>query len=383
MKKILFVVDERMTGGTSIVLENIVKSFANVHFDILVLHDRGDRLSGYNNVSLIFGSPFFEVCDLRFKDILAKKDIKLILKKIYLIFLLKTNLIKFKIRKERKKILSQKYDIEVSFKDGIGTYFVAYGDSATKIRWIHADYMTNNPGKNYMKTFSKAIENYDKIVAISENIGKNFNKLFHKEKITEVIYNVIYYKPPKEITKKNEKKANNEFSIVCVGRLSYIKGYERVIETIYKLKNDGLFENASLKIVGDGENYEHLVNMIIKYNLGKQVHILKHKTEPWKYVSNADLFILSSYSEAYPTTVIESLINQIPVFALEYVSCYEMLNKENSIIVKNTNTDLYEGLKYVLNNREQILEMKKKLTLYKYNNNSSICQIKKLLDIEE
>ena len=34
MKKILFVVDERMTGGTSIVLENIVKSFANVHFDI-------------------------------------------------------------------------------------------------------------------------------------------------------------------------------------------------------------------------------------------------------------------------------------------------------------------------------------------------------------
>ena len=123
--------------------------------------------------------------------------------------------------------------------------------------------------------------------------------------------------------------------------------------------------------------------MIIKYNLGNQVHILKHKTEPWKYVSNADLFILSSYSEAYPTTVIESLINQIPVFALEYVSCYEMLNKENSIIVKNTNTDLYEGLKYVLNNREQILEMKKKLTLYKYNNNSSICKIKKLLDIEE
>lgn len=383
MKKILFVVDERMTGGTSIVLENIIKSFVNVHFDILVLHDRGDRLTGYNNANLIFGTSFFEVCDLKFKDILAKKDIKLILKKIYLILLLKTNLIKFKIRKERKKILNQKYDIEISFKDGIGTYFVAYGDSTKKIRWIHADYMTNNPGKNYMRTFTKAIENYDKIVAISENIGKNFNKLFHKEKITEVIYNVIYYESPKTFTKNIEKKANIEFNMVCVGRLSHIKGYDRVIDAIYKLKKEGLFENVSLKIVGDGGEYEHLVDMIIKYNLGNQIHVLKHKKDPWKYVSNADLFILSSYSEAYPTTVIESLINQIPVFALEYVSCYEMLNKENSIIVKNTNTDLYEGLKYVLNNRGRILEMKRKLKLYKYNNNSSINKIKKLLDIEE
>ena len=65
---------------------------------------------------------------------------------------MKTGLIKYKIKKERKKILTEKYDIEISFKDGIGNFFVAYGDSNFKIRWLHADYSVKNPGKNYFRS---------------------------------------------------------------------------------------------------------------------------------------------------------------------------------------------------------------------------------------
>ena len=84
MKKILFVVDERMMGGVSVILENIINSFKNINFDILVLHDRGNELNNLNNAKLIFGTPFFEVADLKMSEIIKSMNIKLFLESKYL-----------------------------------------------------------------------------------------------------------------------------------------------------------------------------------------------------------------------------------------------------------------------------------------------------------
>lgn len=72
---------------------------------------------------------FFEVVDLSLKEVIKTKNIFKIIKKIYLVFLMKTGLIKGKIKKERMKCLSKKYDTEVAFKDGFTALFTAYGDS--------------------------------------------------------------------------------------------------------------------------------------------------------------------------------------------------------------------------------------------------------------
>ena len=43
MKNILFVVDEKLMGGTSIILENIFNELHEYNFDLLVLNNKGDR----------------------------------------------------------------------------------------------------------------------------------------------------------------------------------------------------------------------------------------------------------------------------------------------------------------------------------------------------
>jgi len=376
MKKILFVVDERKMGGVSVVLKNIFNAFSHINFDLLVLHDNGEELSNIKNVNMIFGTKFFDVCDIRMNDILKSLNLIKILKKVYLVFLLKTGLIKNKIIKERKKILNKHYDLEICFKDGIGTYFTAYADSDYKVRWMHADYSNNDPGRKYKKSYTKALDKYDKFIAICDSIGKKFNNKYHKEDKTEVIYNIIDTEKSK--IDKIIDKENYELELCSVGRLHKIKGYDRVIEAINRLNKEGLFDNKVYKIVGDGEEKNNLLALIKKYNLEDKVLLLGSDNKPWNLVQNADIFIMSSHSEAFPTTIIESLINHIPILSVEYSSVHEVLNEKNSVILNNSDESLYLGLKNVIENPKKVLELKNNVLSYNYDNNDSIEKLEKL-----
>lgn len=381
MKKILFVIDERKMGGTSIILENIFRELKNYNFDLLVLHNNGDRFQKLDNVNIIYGSKFFEVVDLSLKEIVKMHNISLLLKKINMIFLIKTGLIKNKIINERKKILKKQYDIEVSFKDGFGTFFVAYGDSKYKIRWLHADYSNNDPGRHYNKTFVAALSKFNKFIAISKSVGEKFNKKYHFENKTEIIYNLI--DKSKCRPRKKIKKDNYRFELVTVGRLHPIKGYDRVLKAINKLKKEGLFNNCVFKIVGDGPMKFQLQKYIKENNLNQNVILYGANNYPWDYIQNGDLFILSSYSEAFPTTVIESLLNHIPVLSVEYSSAREVLNDKNSLLVKNTDQAIYEGLKELITNQNKLNKLKENVKKYDYNNKIIKSQLIECLGCED
>lgn len=381
MRNILFVVDEKKMGGVSIVLENLFHSLNNYKFDLLVLHNNGNRFQNLKNVNIIYGTKFFNVVDLRLKEILKSKKFTLILKKVYLIFLIKTGLVKIKIKKERKKILKKKYDVEISFKDGFGTFFVAYGDSDYKIRWLHADYSNNDPGKHYKKTFIEALHKFDQFVAISKSVGEKFNEKYHFESKTDIIYNLIDKNNSKPTIKL--EKENYDFELVTVGRLHPIKGYDRVLRAINKLKNDGLFTNSVFKIVGDGPMREELEKYISDNNLNDNVILYGADNHPWNFLQNGDLFILSSYSEAFPTTVIESLLNHIPVLSVEYSSAREVLNDKNSIVVENSDDAIYKGLKDVITDKHKLKKMKHNVINYDYDNTKIEKQLIECLRCED
>lgn len=376
MKKILIVVDERKKGGVSNVLKNIINALPELKFDILVLHNNGDDLSDLKNANLIFGNNFFEVVDIPLKQVLLSKKLSLIIKKIYMIFLLKTGLIKYKIIKERKKILFQQYDIEISFKDGFGTFFVAYGDSKLKYKWLHADYSNNNPGRHYKKSYYDATQKYDKIIAISQSVGEKFNQIYKLSDKTIVINNLVNTNLPK----KDKKIINNKLQFVTIGRLNYIKGYDRLIETVHRLDSEQLFDNAILSIVGDGEEKNKLEKMITEYKLENKVQLLGYISNPWNKIKNGDIFVMCSYSEAYPLTVIESQLVNIPVFALEYSSVYEMINPNHGIIAKNTNDSLYFGLKEIINNPKLVQKLQKEIKNYVYDNKKIIEKIERIFN---
>jgi len=159
-----------------------------------------------------------------------------------------------------------------------------------------------------------------------------------------------------------------------------MKGYLRLIDVIHKLKDDNLFNNSHLTLIGDGPEFESAKNKIKEYNLSKEISLLGAKTNPFPYVKEADFFILGSVYEPFGLTVIESLSVETPVIATEVATIKEMLPESYGMIVDNSEDGLYKGIKEIINNKKVIEKYKNNLVGYEYDTKKIIKQIEKLLE---
>lgn len=385
-RNILFVVDEKRMGGVSVLFETIISLMdtSNYNIDLLVLHNNGEMFKNLpNNINIIYGSSYFEAIDYTMKEVIKKKSIKLLLKKIKVVLDMKSGHIESAIKSERKKILTKKYDVEIAFKDGFTALFTAFGDSKRKIHWLHYEYKKTNPNEKYDKLFKRILPTFDKIVAVSDNVKKCFNDIYHLDDKVIVIYNVVNGERIIELSKEESDVLlnNNELNLVSVGRLHEMKGYGRLIDTIYKLKCDGIFDKVKLRIYGDGPLFESLNQKIVDLDLTNDVFLMGSVMNPYKYIKNSDLFILSSIYEPFGLVIVESLTLSVPVLAtLNSATDKLILNDYNGLIVENSLDGLYSGLKKIIENKEILKKYKNNLTNYFYDNNEQLNKIKQILD---
>lgn len=107
---------------------------------------------------------------------------------------------------------------------------------------------------------------------------------------------------------KNESKYsfydNNliEFNIVMVGRIVEIKNHRLVIEALSRIDF-----NYKLFIVGDGPVKIELEVLCDSLNLRDKVVFVGNVSNPYKYMKDADLGIISSISEGFPNVLIEMM----------------------------------------------------------------------------
>lgn len=384
-RKVLFVVDENRMGGVSILLEDIIKNIDRKKYiiDILVLHDVDEYLKNLpDDVKIIYGTNFFEAIDYNLINLIKEKKIKLLVKKLYLIFLMKSCLIKYKIKRERKKILNDNYDVEIAFKDGFTAIFTAFGTSKKKIHWLHYEYKKYNANGNYPMLFNKILPSFDKIVAVSENVMNDFNAIYHLEEKTSVIGNYIDVERIRnKATEKCDRVLNDsKVNIVCVGRLHECKGYDRLINVVAKLENK--YKNKlHIEIYGDGGEKDKLSSMIAEYNLKDIIFLKGRVNNPYKYIKNNDLFILCSRFETFGLVIVEAMALGVPVFALENSNTSNLINNNvNGYIVSNDDESFYKGLLYLIKNKKIIAKYKKNLISYEYDNKKIIESIEVLLN---
>lgn len=385
-KNILFVVDERRMGGVSVLFEDIMNllDITQYNIDLLVLHNNGDSLQNLpNSINIIYGTPYFEAIDYTIKEVIKEKNIGLLLKKIRVVFDMKTGLIKNSIMKERKKILKRQYDIEIAFKDGFTALFTIFGNSKKKIHWIHYEYKKANPNQKYNELFKKILPQFDQIVAVSDKVKKDFNDIYNLGDKVIVIYNIVDW--DKINIKANEKSDiildKNDLNIVSVGRLHTVKGYERLIMALARIKNDGILDGIKVRIYGDGPELTNLKKLIIDYSLDKIVFMFGQVANPYKYIKNSDLFVLPSIYESFGLVIVESLSLGVPVLATETAATRKLIKDNvNGLIVENNIDGIYLGLKKIIENRNLINEYKNNLRNYFYDNNKELEKIKQILD---
>lgn len=389
-KNVLFVVDEKRMGGVSVLLEDILNmiNIKNYNIDVLVLHNNGSMLNNLpKNVNMIYGTPYFETIDYTLKEVLKMHNIKLIYRKLKVIFDMKTGNIKNTIVRERKKILKKNYDIEIAFKDGFTALFTIFGDSKKKIHWLHYEYKITNPNVKYDKLFKKILPRFDKIIAVSDGVEQVFNEIYHLENKTSIIYNLV--DTDKIIKRAKEKSdtvlSNSNINFVSVGRLHIQKGYDILIKAIYELNKEHMIpENFKLRIYGDGPEKSNLEKLIQEYHLGDKIYLLGKVTNPYKYIKNSDLFILSSRYEAFGLVIIESMTLGVPVLATRNHATNRIIkDRENGYITENSYQGIHDGLRYILDNPMELKKYKKNLLNYKYDNSAIIKSLEGVLSDDE
>ncbi|SFV69505.1 Poly(glycerol-phosphate) alpha-glucosyltransferase [hydrothermal vent metagenome] len=150
------------------------------------------------------------------------------------------------------------------------------------------------------------------VIAVSEDGANSI-----KQNNIKVIYNGI---KPIQITSKNK---NEIFTLLAVGRLDKIKGFDILIKECAKL--DFPFR---LEIVGEGEERKNLETLIHKLNLGDKVILLGFKEDIPQQMKNADIVVMSSHSEGFSLVMVEALFYANMFISTRVSGATEILDDE-------------------------------------------------------
>lgn len=135
-------------------------------------------------------------------------------------------------------------------------------------------------------------------IDLGEINGKSvIHDLDEKKKIREVKRRELGIRPSQRV-------------IISVGRLAYPKSMEILIESIKILRSK--FPDLVCLIVGEGAERESLEKMIKKNYLEPSVDLLGDRSDVNELLIASDVFVLSSYSEGMPISVLESMVAGVP-----------------------------------------------------------------------
>lgn len=153
------------------------------------------------------------------------------------------------------------------------------------------------------------------IIAVSEGVAEELVSTTHlPENIVKVIYNPVV---TEELLQKSKESVDHPwlFSkelpvILGVGRLIKQKNFPILINAFHKLQTD---QPSRLIILGEGEERAQLESLIHTLGLTDKVELPGFISNPYAFMANADVFVLSSAWEGLPTVLIEALATGTPV----------------------------------------------------------------------
>ena len=159
----------------------------------------------------------------------------------------------------------------------------------------------------------------------------------------------IIHNPIADLGNTSELRLNDRKFIFGAGRLSYEKGFDRLIDAFAGLK----FRNIDLLIAGEGQEYKALNQQILKLKLQKRVKLIGIKSNLQDYYAQAELFALPSRNEGYPNALIEAMSFGCPCIAMdcEFGPSEIIRHQKNGLLVSNDNlNDLSSGINKILSN---------------------------------
>ncbi|WP_099340029.1 glycosyltransferase [Candidatus Fonsibacter ubiquis] len=290
----------------------------------------------------------------------------------------------FKLRNIINNILKKNYNaknIIISNQNfaNIIIYFALYKIEKIKIIFIERNHLDELKFFNNFKDFIKKkiiyylikfiYKKVDLVIGISKKLCFDL-KLYTNAKI-KLIYNPAF---DKNIIKRSNFfypsffNKNSKF-IINVGRFTkrknqifLIRAFEQVIKK---------FDNIKLILIGYGDELTKIKKYIALKQLENDIIIISKCLNPYPYIKNSDLFVLTSKYEGFANVIVESVVLNTPVISANCNSGPSeiLLNGKGGDLYKpNSIIDLIKKINNFFNN-PKILKSKTTLakkSLYRF-----------------
>lgn len=144
------------------------------------------------------------------------------------------------------------------------------------------------------------------------------NKYFNKGKVT-ILPNVIecsrfaYNEHKRKEVRSQLHIDDNTLILGCVARFSLQKNLLFLIDMFSELHQQ--LTNSKLLLLGDGELKEDIINQVQKYNLRESVIMTGVVPNVSDYEQAMDVFLMPSFFEGLPLSLIEAQISGLKCFA--------------------------------------------------------------------
>lgn len=106
--------------------------------------------------------------------------------------------------------------------------------------------------------------------------------------------------------------------LIAMGRLVAVKGYDVMLRSLSALTRE--FPEAVLTVLGEGDQRRALEESAEKLGLAGRIRLLGNKENPYGYLKQADLLLLTSRHEGFPNVLIEALACGLPIVAVDCMS---------------------------------------------------------------
>lgn len=252
-----------------------------------------------------------------------------------------------------RMVVGKRYDIVVAYLEGAVTRIISgcpYPDSR-KVAWVHIEQHELSTLSHCYRSTEEALRCYrqfDRVVAVSQTVRRDFQQLVPVP--CDVLYNINDDQRIRQLS--SEPVQDIEFSsdpnLICVARLDPLKGLDRLVRVHRRLLDSGIRQHVY--VLGDGPMKSQLQQLIRELHVESTFHLLGHRSNPYKYVAQSDLYVCSSSREGLSTSVSEALILGKPVVSTCCSGAEELLgpNNEYGLVVPNSEDGLFEGIQRML-----------------------------------
>jgi len=186
-----------------------------------------------------------------------------------------------------------------------------------------ADNLGGTFGKNLkLALFGMVYKKASQIISLSEGVKENLVKRYHiQPDAIKVIYNPVdiehIQNQVQEGTVEPEHQqlfSTDEKVIITAGRLVEQKDHHTLLEAFAKVQER---VPSKLLIMGEGPLQDKLMEYAEQLQIRESVFFLGFQNNPYIYMKNADLFVLTSIHEGFSHVVAEALATGVPVVSTD------------------------------------------------------------------